>query len=80
VNPSRLIVLGRDNCASFEGFTYSERIEAYPSARFELGYNIRRSVSRWSDCISNHPKCSSVSGTVETYSDSITVHTRSETI
>ncbi|WP_214799455.1 hypothetical protein [Exiguobacterium sp. s50] len=39
VTPSRLIVLGRDNCASFEGFTYSERIEAYPSARFELGYH-----------------------------------------
>lgn len=39
VNPSRLIVLGRDNCAAFNGFTHSERLDAYPSARFELGYH-----------------------------------------
>lgn len=39
VTPSRLIVLGRDNCAAFTGFTHSERLDAYPSARFELGYH-----------------------------------------
>ncbi|WP_214756459.1 hypothetical protein [Exiguobacterium sp. s157] len=40
VTPSRLIVLGRDNCAAFTGFTHSERLDAYPSARFELGYHM----------------------------------------
>ena len=39
VTPSRLIVLGRDNCAAFNGFTHNERLDAYPSARFELGYH-----------------------------------------
>ncbi|WP_214792859.1 MULTISPECIES: hypothetical protein [unclassified Exiguobacterium] len=38
VAPSRLIVLGSDNCAAFDGFTQCEQIEAYPGVRFELGY------------------------------------------
>ncbi|TCI31107.1 hypothetical protein EVJ33_03390 [Exiguobacterium sp. SL-10] len=39
VNPSRVIVLGRENCAVFPGFTDQGEVEAYPSARFELGYH-----------------------------------------
>lgn len=39
VAPSRLLVLGRDNCEAFEGFTHRAQVEAYPSAQFELGYH-----------------------------------------
>lgn len=40
VAPSRLIIIGRDNCEAFDGFTHREIIEAYPSARFELGHHM----------------------------------------
>lgn len=37
INPIRLIVLGRDNCRAFGGFSTIGRLSAYPAVSYEIG-------------------------------------------
>jgi 23S rRNA pseudouridine2604 synthase len=37
IDPTRLIVLGRENCRSFTGFSTTGRLAAYPAITYEIG-------------------------------------------